>query len=78
MYLHRHGSEGEIVAQKNVATLLVVIAGRGVIQPLDDSFKPLEVSFSVIYEVNSRHANNKNNSSRCVNAKSENSKCVNV
>jgi|MDSZ01.2.fsa_nt_gb mannose-6-phosphate isomerase len=45
MYLHRHGSEGEIVAQKNVATLLVVIAGRGVIQPLDDSFKPLEVSF---------------------------------
>ena len=45
MYLHRHGSEGGVIAHKNVATLLVVIAGRGEIKSLNGSFEPVHVSF---------------------------------
>lgn len=45
MHLHRHGESGGIVAKKNKAIILVVVAGEGKLAAVNGEFEPLAVKY---------------------------------
>jgi mannose-6-phosphate isomerase len=45
MHLHRHGEMGAVIAKKNKAIIIVVVAGEGELSSCNEEFEPISVKY---------------------------------